>query len=94
MKEANFKCSSPNKQYETIMDFLLSQFDTPYWRKNGKLTKTTRFDEDLGISNLDMAMLVQDADDVFGVFLSDNDIDEIKTFDDFAKKNNSIQIQI
>lgn len=82
----NFKCLSADKQRSAVMSFLCAQFNTPYWNGTCNPTGTTRFDEDLGVSNLDMAMLINDAKEEFGVSLFDEDVNEIRTLNDFVEK--------
>lgn len=82
----NFKCLSADEQHSAVMSFLCAQFSSPYWKRTSEPTGTTRFDEDLGVSNLDMAMLIYDASKEFGVFLSDEDVNEIRTLNDFVEK--------
>lgn len=82
---AKKKYLSETEQHAVVMSFLRTLFTTPYWGYRN-LTKDTRFNEDLEVSDLDVVMLIHDAKEEFGVSLSDDDIGEIRTFDDFAKK--------
>lgn len=85
MAKSKLEGLSAAEQRNVVMAFLFAQFDTPYWRGTAELTVNTRFDEDLSFSELDMAMLINDAQEEFGIIMPDTPCNEMRTFDDFIK---------
>ncbi len=76
----DLKKLSETQQYETVRDFLSYQLRVG---PDDKLTVTSHLCRDFGLDTLDIAMLMFDVEQEFGISLSDEGSENVITLDDF-----------
>lgn len=79
-----FKEVSEEAQKDIVLGFVRSQISHA-WLPQENITESSRFCEDLDMTDLDVAMLMHDVELEFGIpFLSDDKADDITTVGDLV----------